>query len=52
MAAVAEVFVLGGVEMFEKLRPVMQMQVGYNVVAADGRKVVGSVYLTIHATGK
>jgi hypothetical protein len=35
---------------FEKLAPVMQMQVGYNVAAADGTKVVGSVYLTIHAT--
>ncbi|HUR55419.1 MAG TPA: DUF6797 domain-containing protein [Gemmataceae bacterium] len=35
---------------FEKLVPVMQMQVGYNVAAADGRKVVGSVFLTIHAT--
>jgi hypothetical protein len=37
---------------FDGLRPVMQMQVAYNVVAADGRKVVGSVFLTIHATGK
>lgn len=35
---------------FEKLAPVMQMQVGYNVAAADGKKVVGSVYLTIHDT--
>lgn len=37
---------------FDKLQPVMQMQVGYNVLAADGRKVTGSVYLTIHSTGK
>lgn len=35
---------------FAELRPVMQMQVGYNVAAADGTKVVGSVYLTIHGT--
>ncbi len=37
---------------FEKLQPVMQMQVGYNVLATDGGKVVGSVFLTIHTTGK
>ncbi|MBA4065601.1 MAG: hypothetical protein C0501_18180 [Isosphaera sp.] len=37
---------------FEKLRPVMQMQVGYNVAAAGGAKVTGSVFLTIHTTGK
>jgi hypothetical protein len=37
---------------FEQLRPVMQMHVGYNLTAADGRPVVGSVYLTIHSTGK
>jgi hypothetical protein len=37
---------------FEKLRPVMQMQVGYNVRAADGAMVAGSVFLTIHTTGK
>lgn len=37
---------------FEKLQPVMQMQVGYNVLAADGRAVVGSVFHTIHTTGK
>ena len=37
---------------FDHLRPVMQMQVGYNVKAADGRMVVGSVFLTIHSTGK
>ena len=30
------------------VRPVMQMQVGYNVAAADGTKVVGAVYLTVH----
>lgn len=37
---------------FDRLQPVMQMQLGYNVLAADGRKVVGSVFLTIHTTGK
>jgi hypothetical protein len=37
---------------FDKLRPVMQMQVGYNVAAADGAKVTGSVFLTVHTTGK
>jgi len=37
---------------FDKLQPVMQMQFGYNLLATDGRKVVGSVYLTIHTTGK
>ncbi|HEX4606691.1 MAG TPA: DUF6797 domain-containing protein [Urbifossiella sp.] len=36
---------------FEPLRRVMQMHVGYNLAAADGRPVVGSVYLTIHSTG-
>lgn len=35
---------------FKDLRPVMQMHVGYNLTAADGRPVVGSVYLTIHST--
>ena len=37
---------------FAKLRPVMQMQVGYNLKAADGKPVAGSVFLTIHITGK
>jgi len=37
---------------FEKLQPVMQMQVGYNLLTTEGRKVIGSVYLTIHTTGK
>ncbi len=37
---------------FESLKPVMQMMVGYNVKSADGKPVVGSVYLTIHTTGK
>jgi hypothetical protein len=37
---------------FDKLQPVMQMQVGYHVNAADGAKVAGSVFLTIHTTGK
>ena len=36
---------------FKELRPVMQMHVGYNLTAADGRPVVGSVYLTVHSTG-
>ncbi len=36
---------------FEALRPVMQMQAAYNVAAAGGAKVVGSVYLTVHSTG-
>ncbi|MCI0704502.1 MAG: hypothetical protein L0241_25895, partial [Planctomycetia bacterium] len=35
---------------FESLKPVMQMQVGYNIKSADGRAVSGSVYLTIHTT--
>jgi hypothetical protein len=30
------------------VKPVMQMQVGYNVAAADGARIVGSVYLTVH----
>jgi len=37
---------------FEALKPVMQMQVGFNVKAADGKPVVGSVLLTLHETGK
>jgi hypothetical protein len=37
---------------YDALKPAMQMMVGYNVKAADGRLVVGSVYLTIHTTGK
>jgi len=37
---------------FEKLAPVMQMQIGYNLDARDGRKAVGSVYLTINSTRK
>ena len=32
------------------LKPVMQMQVAYNVAAGDKRKVLGSVYLTVHST--
>jgi hypothetical protein len=34
------------------MRPVMQMQVGANIKAADGAAVVGSVYLTVHHTGR
>ncbi len=37
---------------FAELKPVMQMQVGFNIAASDGRDVVGSVFLTIHTTGK
>jgi hypothetical protein len=37
---------------FEALKPVMQMQVGFNVKAADGKPVVGSVLLTLHEAGK
>ena len=37
---------------FDALKPVMQMMAGYNVMAADGRPVVGSVYLTVHTTGR
>jgi len=37
---------------FEKLVPVMQMQVGFNLDARDGKKAVGSVYMTINSTGK
>lgn len=36
---------------FDTLKPVMQMMVGYNVKNADGKPVIGSVYLTIHSTG-
>ncbi|MDY3562793.1 hypothetical protein R5W23_004272 [Gemmata sp. JC673] len=35
---------------FTALKPVMQMQVGYNVKAADGAAVTGSVVLTINST--
>jgi hypothetical protein len=34
------------------VRPVMQMQLGVNLRAADGAAVVGSVFLTVHQTGK
>jgi hypothetical protein len=34
------------------MRPVQQMQIGMNVKAADGAAVVGSVFLTVHETGK
>ncbi len=33
-------------------KPAMQMQLGYNVKASDGASVVGSVFLTVHTTGK
>jgi len=35
---------------FDKLVPVMQMQLGFNLEAQDGRRAVGSVYLTINTT--
>ncbi len=35
---------------FESLKPVMQMQVGYNLKSSDGKTVVGSVFLTIQGT--
>jgi len=34
------------------MRPVMQMQIGMNLRSADGAPVVGSVFLTVHRTGK
>jgi hypothetical protein len=37
---------------FEALQKVMQMQVGYNLLTSDGRKVAGSVFLTINTTAK
>ena len=37
---------------FEKLIPVMQMQVGYNIAGSDRQVVSGSVLLTINTTGK
>jgi hypothetical protein len=37
---------------FEELQPVMQMQVSYNLNTQEGRKLVGSVFLTINSTGK
>lgn len=37
---------------FEKLVPVMQMQIGYNFAAMDGKAVTGSVFLTINTTVK
>jgi len=33
---------------FDALKPVMQMTVGYNIKTADGKPVVGAVFLTIH----
>jgi hypothetical protein len=34
------------------MRPVMQMQLGMNLRSADGAPVVGSVFLTVHRTGR
>jgi len=34
------------------LRPVMQMQIGYDLEAADGTQVRGDVYNTVHSLGK
>ena len=42
---------LCGGTVIERLVPVMQMQVGYNLVSQGGQRVAGSVYLTIHSTG-
>jgi hypothetical protein len=33
-----------------ELRPVMQMHTGFNIKAADGTPLVGSVYYTVHRT--
>ena len=35
-----------------EMRPVMQMQVGYNVTANDVERVTGSVFLTVHKPAK
>lgn len=35
---------------FDRLQPVMQMQVAYNIATGDAKKLAGSVFLTIHAT--
>lgn len=48
---------IDGKTVFVKLkggaRPAMSVQLGYNLLAADGKKpVVGSTFFTIHATGK
>lgn len=32
------------------MKPAMQVQVGFNITATDGKKVVGSVFLTAHKT--
>jgi hypothetical protein len=32
------------------VKPVMQMQVGYNLKSSDQKPVIGSVYLTVHQT--
>ncbi len=37
---------------FDPLKPAMQVMVGYNLKDADGKPVIGSVYLTIHPAGK
>ena len=35
----------------DDIRPVMQMQVSYNLTQSDGRRVAGSVFLTVNSTG-
>ncbi|MBX3401558.1 MAG: hypothetical protein KF873_22740 [Gemmataceae bacterium] len=47
---------IDGKTVFVKLKggskPAMSVQLGYNLLAADGKPVVGSTFFTIHATGK
>ena len=35
----------------EDLQPVMQMQVGYTLIAADGAEMNGKIWLTINRLG-
>ena len=36
----------------DKLRPVMQMMIGYSLKGADGEKVEGKVFNTVHEVGR
>jgi hypothetical protein len=36
----------------DDIRPVMQMQVAYNLTQTGGRRIAGSVFLTVNTTGK
>jgi hypothetical protein len=38
------------IQVADGMRPVMQMHTGFNIKAADGTPLVGSVYFTIHKT--